>query len=135
MEKRVWEIVITGGPCSGKSEALKIIPKRLQDMGYGVIILREVAEDIFTSVFPSDVRDIREFLKKYPEKFYAMEGPRLTTGRKCWLGAFDERRLLKGVSFAVCCGGRWRSDAALVVCPRGVIAFAGPARVRACRAS
>ena len=73
MERHVKEIVITGGPCSGKSEALKIIPKRLRDMGYGVVILREAAEEIFTSVFPSDVRDIREVLEKYPEKFYAME--------------------------------------------------------------
>jgi len=73
MEKRVPEIVITGGPCSGKSEALKIIPQKLRDLGYTVIILREVAEDIFTSVFPSDGRDIREFLRKQPEKFYAME--------------------------------------------------------------
>ena len=73
MERHVKEIVITGGPCSGKSEALKIISKRLRDMGYGVVILREAAEEIFTSVFPSDVRDIREVLEKYPEKFYAME--------------------------------------------------------------
>ena len=51
MERHVKEIVITGGPCSGKSEALKIIPKRLRDMGYTVMILREVAEDIFSSVF------------------------------------------------------------------------------------
>ena len=73
MERHVKEIVITGGPCSGKSEALKIIPKRLRDMGYTVMILREVAEDIFSSVFPANAGDIREFLKKYPEKFYAME--------------------------------------------------------------
>jgi len=41
VERHVKEIVITGGPCSGKSEALKIIPKRLRDMGRLMRVISE----------------------------------------------------------------------------------------------
>jgi CYTH domain-containing protein/predicted ATPase len=73
MEGQVKQIVITGGPCSGKSEALKIIPERLNALGYSVVVLREVAEEIFSSIFPIGVKDIREFAQKYPEKYCAAE--------------------------------------------------------------
>ena len=73
MGKHIPEIVITGGPCGGKSGALDIIPRRLNAIGYSVIILREVAEDIFSSIFPNDVKDIREFAQKYPERYCAMQ--------------------------------------------------------------
>lgn len=73
MAKHIPEIVITGGPCGGKSEALKTIPKRLREIGYSVVIMQEVAGEIFSSIFPIGAEDIREFAKKYPEKYCAAE--------------------------------------------------------------
>lgn len=73
MERKISEIVITGGPCSGKSEALKVIPERLKNMGYDVVILREVAEEIFTNVSPGGTKDIRDLIKKDLGKLCAVQ--------------------------------------------------------------
>lgn len=39
-------IVLTGGPCSGKSEGIEIIRQNLNNLGYKVIIIPEIATEI-----------------------------------------------------------------------------------------
>ena len=45
----VTKIVLTGGPCAGKSTGLAIIKDRLTNLGYDVVILSEVATDVILS--------------------------------------------------------------------------------------
>lgn len=42
-------IVLTGGPCGGKTSALKEMQKRLEDLGYKVYVVKEAATEIFES--------------------------------------------------------------------------------------
>lgn len=45
----VTKIVLTGGPCAGKSTGLAIIEERLKSLGYDVIILNEMATQVMGS--------------------------------------------------------------------------------------
>lgn len=59
MSKSVWKIVITGGPIGGKSKAIKVVKKRLCEMGYRVFVIDEIATKLFSGAFP-DVGKIHE---------------------------------------------------------------------------
>ncbi len=48
------KIVITGGPCSGKSTALPILADSLRSLGFSVITLCETATDLMRSGFTPD---------------------------------------------------------------------------------
>lgn len=65
MGKHIPQIVITGGPCGGKTTALEEISNRLRSMGYRVIISQEVATDVFTGGVPDIVRIAKEDPQKY----------------------------------------------------------------------
>ena len=41
--KKIYNIVITGGPCGGKSTILKKIEKAFSKMGYVIFIIPETA--------------------------------------------------------------------------------------------
>lgn len=57
MSKNLWKIVITGGPVGGKSEGIKIVKKRLREMGYRVFVIDEIATRWFSGGFP-DIGEI-----------------------------------------------------------------------------
>ena len=46
MEKDVLKIVITGGPCGGKSTAIEKIKKNFEQMGFGVLLVQETATEL-----------------------------------------------------------------------------------------
>ena len=46
MEKEIYKIVITGGPCAGKSTALARIEEEMSKLGYKVIYVNEVATEL-----------------------------------------------------------------------------------------
>ncbi len=50
----VKKIVITGGPCSGKSTALPILAEHLRSLGLNVVTLPETAADLMRSGFTPD---------------------------------------------------------------------------------
>ena len=52
----VKEIVLTGGPCAGKSTALSLLLQKLSDWGFRVFIVPEIA----TTFIGNGVPDIRE---------------------------------------------------------------------------
>ncbi len=54
------KIVITGGPCSGKSTALPILAGHLRSLGFNVITLPETAADLMRSGFTPDGMSSRE---------------------------------------------------------------------------
>lgn len=47
-EKQITKIVITGGPCAGKTTAMKHIDKAFSEMGYKVLFIAETATELIT---------------------------------------------------------------------------------------
>lgn len=47
--KEVWTIVITGGPCSGKSTGLSLIEQELSNRGYYVLTIPETATELIAN--------------------------------------------------------------------------------------
>lgn len=48
-EKKVFNIVLTGGPCAGKTSALSKLSKKLSVMGYNVLTVAEGATELILS--------------------------------------------------------------------------------------
>lgn len=46
---KIWKFVITGGPCAGKTEAVKIIKQDLSKKGLKVIAVPETATELISS--------------------------------------------------------------------------------------
>ena len=46
---RIWEFVVTGGPCAGKTTALSILEQALTEKGFKVIVVPETATELITS--------------------------------------------------------------------------------------
>lgn len=61
---KIWKFVITGGPCAGKTEAVKIVKKNLTDKGLKVIVVPETATELISSdITPWELgRDEFQFL-------------------------------------------------------------------------
>lgn len=47
--KRIYSIVLTGGPCSGKTTALSILEQELSNRGYYVLIVPETASELIST--------------------------------------------------------------------------------------
>lgn len=46
---RIWEFVVTGGPCAGKTTALSILEQVLTKKGFKVIVVAETATELINS--------------------------------------------------------------------------------------
>ena len=49
MYKKITKIVLTGGPCGGKTNSLSTIEQRLNELGYKVLIVPEAATEIINN--------------------------------------------------------------------------------------
>lgn len=67
--KKTPEIVITGGPCSGKTTSMDYISEKLQDLGFRVIIVPEIATEFISGGVP----DIEQLKKENPQKYLEVE--------------------------------------------------------------
>lgn len=47
--KEIWSLVITGGPCSGKTTALSTIEQELSSRGYYVLVIPETATELIST--------------------------------------------------------------------------------------
>lgn len=55
---KIWKIVVTGGPCGGKTTALDIMEKELTKKGFKVIIVPETATELISSgIKPNEIGD------------------------------------------------------------------------------
>lgn len=45
----IFKIVVTGGPCAGKTTAITTLADKLREKGYATFIVPEAASLIFTS--------------------------------------------------------------------------------------
>lgn len=75
MQKEILEVVLTGGPCSGKTTALAYLKEKLQDRGFRVFTVPEVA----TMFITGGVHDIARLAKDEPEKYFGLEKEMILT--------------------------------------------------------
>ena len=69
----VTKIVITGGPCAGKSTAMSRIQSELSQLGYKVYFIAESATEVITSGVTPDLKNFQKHLLQYQldkEKMY-----------------------------------------------------------------
>ena len=69
----ITKIVITGGPCGGKSTAMSRIQDEFTKKGYKVMFIAESATEFITSGLTPDIPSFQECLMKYQiakEKYY-----------------------------------------------------------------
>lgn len=83
MQNNIPEIAIIGGPCSGKTTALKYLQKRFTKDGYRVFVGREIPTDVILG----GVHDIAELAKKDMKKY-------IGTQRSMLLENIDQRKHL-----------------------------------------
>ena len=76
MRKKLFkEIVLTGGPCAGKTTGLGYLQEKLMDRGFRVFVVPEVA----TMFIGGGVNDIVNIIKEHPEKYSKIEEQMLLT--------------------------------------------------------
>lgn len=61
----VTKIVITGGPCAGKSTAMSRIQSELTQLGYKVYFIAESATEVITSGVTPDLNNFQKHLMQY----------------------------------------------------------------------
>ena len=79
--RKLWEFVITGGPCSGKTTGLDTLEPYFSEKGYKVIVVPETATEVIKSgilfkdvpagIFQEVVfdRSLLQDAMKHPEKY------------------------------------------------------------------
>lgn len=76
--KKIWHLVLTGGPCAGKTTAINTIEKKLTQKGYTVLIVPETATELITNgirpygncLLPLDFQRILYSKQLYKESLY-----------------------------------------------------------------
>lgn len=63
MEKyRVYALVLTGGPCGGKTNALYFIEEKLKSLGYNVLLVHETATELISAgIRPQETISLKAF--------------------------------------------------------------------------
>lgn len=67
--KQVWTLVLTGGPCSGKTTGLATIEQELTNRGYYVLIVPETA----TELISTGIRPFGNSLELLPFQYIVFE--------------------------------------------------------------
>lgn len=100
----IKRIVITGGPCAGKTSAIPLLRKRLTEEGYNVIVLSETATELISGgIAPWTLESRTDFqrtlyrLQRSREEIYNSSLPFLNDQQKIII-LFD-RGLLDGETY------------------------------------
>jgi len=98
----IYRIVLTGGPCGGKSTALSLISDRLRSLGFRVFTVPEAATIVITGggIF-KDMRDMT------PDQRLAFEGSLMKT-----------KMALEDAFFAIASAS---GEPAVIICDRGTM--------------
>ena len=101
----IEKIVITGGPCAGKSTALSRIQKELTQLGYKVLFVSESATEFITNgLTPWEYREFQHYLMRYQlMKESICEQAAKTSDQKtiivCDRGALDSKAYMTDEEF------------------------------------
>lgn len=109
-EPSIIKIVITGGPCAGKTTAMKLIRSHFKPLGYTVLIIKETATELISSgVAPWTCGTNAEYqkcqfrLQLEKEKIFEM-GARTMPVEKillvCDRGVLDNRAYMNDAEYA-----------------------------------
>lgn len=108
-QKSITKIVITGGPCAGKSTGMSYLSQKLEELGYKVIIMSETATEFITSgCMPGkniSLYDFEEILLKSQlarEAMYIETAEKVTSKKVVLLfdrGAMDMKAYLDDASW------------------------------------
>lgn len=110
-EKHITKIVITGGPCAGKTTALSRIQTAFTDLGYAVVFIPETATELITGgIAPWTLESNLDYqlcqmkLQLEKEKIFADGAEKLFGKDKvlvvCDRGAMDNKAYMTEVEFA-----------------------------------
>ena len=106
---QITKIVITGGPCGGKSSAMKYVREAFEPLGYTVIVVPETATELIGGgVTPLGCNTRRDFqycqlqLQLKKEEIYAEAGRRMPGNKLlliCDRGAIDSKAYQKPADY------------------------------------
>lgn len=108
MNKEIYFIVITGGPCAGKTSALKEIYENFSKIGYKVLIIPETATElILAGITPMDIGNVnfqKILLKKQvnKEKLFAEAALNMSNDKiliLCDRGVLDGKAYMSEIEF------------------------------------
>ena len=110
-KKQVIKIVITGGPCAGKSTAIDLIQEKFSKMGYSVLNISEVATELILSGLSRNTCESwYDFqlailkLQLFKEKLYEENAQKLMKESKviiiCDRGVMDGKAYIEDYQFA-----------------------------------
>ena len=109
-KKEITKVVITGGPCAGKTTAMSFIQNMFTDLGYSVIFVPECATELINAgisgVTCKDVVSFQNSLMKLQiarEKIYEMAAKTMKNNKVlivCDRGAMDSKAYLTNLEFA-----------------------------------
>src|SRR5262245_44865782 len=89
-EPRVWEVMLTGGPCAGKTTALARLTETLEELGLRVLVVPEPA----TRLIMGGLSDLGQLAASDFERFVAVEEQMI-------LMTQDERERYRGFARAL----------------------------------
>ncbi len=123
MTKKIIKIVITGGPCAGKTTAMSRVRQALTDKGYTVRVVPETATELITGgVTPRTCGSLIEFqtrvlrLQLNKEKSHEQAAKTMNADKiviLCDRGALDGKAYLDDADFARICEAIQTDEAAL----------------------
>ena len=97
--KQITKIVLTGGPCAGKTTALKFLREALIKNGYGAVVVPETSTELFSSgISPSKMNSLFDFHQTQLDV-----------------------QLAKEYMFEQACGKFKNFDHIVLICDRGVL--------------
>lgn len=107
---QITKIVITGGPCAGKSTALGYIKNEFSRLGYGVLIIAETATEIINGgITPRSCRSADDYqslllhLQLEKEKIYEQAAKNMDCEKMliiCDRGSLDGKAYMDNESFS-----------------------------------
>ena len=109
-DKRITKIVITGGPCAGKTTGMKWIRERIAKLGYSVVFIPETATELISGgVAPWTMNTVLDYqlcqmkLQSEKERIFAEAASKLSDADKillvCDRGAMDNKAYMTDGDF------------------------------------
>jgi CYTH domain-containing protein/predicted ATPase len=109
-QPEIHKIVITGGPCAGKSTAMSWVQNAFTQLGYSVLFLSEVATDLISGgIAPWTCRTNGEFqccqmkMQRYKEEIFSQAAQSMQTDKVlivCDRGLMDNKAYMTSQEFS-----------------------------------
>lgn len=122
-KKEITKIVITGGPCAGKTTAMSWVQNAFTDLGYHVIFVPECATELISAGISGSIcKDLISFqsalmtLQMQREKIYEKAAKTIKNDKVlivCDRGMMDSKAYLSGLEFTTVINGLNKNEVEL----------------------